>query len=576
MIGLSIPSFRSLFLCLIVALGIVFHALILFLPPGFNADAATEALRCLDALKGRGGLGFIDFHGYYVSLVSLLPLGIPFSLWGPQVFPVRLLMLFYDLLAVWGIWSLGRRWISPEGGTFVLLLALYSPWLAQPFSVNVATAVAVPVAGIALAETGERRRVLLGHLMLGWSFYAYHTARLCALLYLVLLFILRWNSLKDRVVPLILTACAILPATVMGTLFPSHRKLFLLPRGTVPLSNLGSRLREGFLGWGPEGIACAALSLGALLGMVLWCRTAWRSREPRLACLWVLLSCCSLLAAMYVAPYMRPRVVVHAAPALILACGYLLARVQRTWTLVSWAWLGLICLHGVFLHAFRLRWEGSTARGGWDQGMVEAYRAIRELDADWIHVDCRMDDQLLFFSDRSLPMEDAVFPRTAGATYPWLGYSVKDGASIYLFWADSPEKNHFRQLFPNERTRDVIMDHKGNRQVEIYLVEHDWSLLQRRVLERAGQSALTQEAEFWLGQDDPLKAAALYREILDRFPQSEEAPVAGLKAGLCLLQMGRLDPGFEILSRVVESYPDTREAWTARQVLDRVKGAASN
>jgi len=563
-------GWRAAFLASIVFVGIAFHGVILFLPPGFNADAATECLRCLDALRGRGGFSFTDFHGYRVYLHSLLPLWLPFASLGPQVFPVRLLLLLYDLLAVWGVWRLGALWLPKGGERFALLFALFSPWLAEPFSVTVATTAAFPAAGIALAEDGDKKRVFWGHLLLGLSFYGYHTARVGAAVYLLLFICLRRRELKQRAIPFFVTALLILPTAVMGTAFPSYRKLFVFPREPASISLALERLKDGFLSWGPDGIVCGGIFLAAFVGILLWSYGGLRAQRGAFSLLWILITGTSMLGAVWMAPYLRPRIVLHAAPAVLLACAYLAVYLSKRWPVLSWVLTGALCIHGAVLHVWRMGWHRSIERGGWDHGVCAAHELLKKEDADWIHVDCRMDDQLLFLSDRSLPMDDAVFPRTGGATYPWLGYAAKDGVSLYCFWADSPEKNPFRELFPRSKAQCVVRGWRGGRAVEIYRVDHTWTPFQRHVLERAGRMALNQEADFWRKENDLWKAASLYEQILERYPESQDAPSAGLKAGLCFLQGGRIDAGLKILHSVAKRYPETQEAATASKILDKM------
>lgn len=548
-----------------LGVGLFCHGMILFLPRGFNADAATEALKALDFFQGRGSLTFLDFDGYSVWLLPLWPLVLPFKLFGPHVWPVRVLMLGYDLVAVWAIWNVARRWFGRDVARVALGLALFSPWLSEPFSVTVTTAASLPMLGIALSESRRQVSRVFGYLVLGVSFYAYHTARVPAILYLILVLVFRRQEIKERALPFFLCAIAIVPAAILGGLSSTHRKLFAYPQWLTP-GEIWERTRTS-LSWGTEGLASPLFALLCLVSLVLVARDILKQSEGRLQNFWILGMGGTALLAFITAPFLRQRVLLHASPALFLAIALALMRIPDTWRIFRGIFFFFLLGPAGLVHVLRMTDPRAESSGGADYGPCEAVPHLKELSPEWIAVDYRMDDQMLFLSDRAFPMDDAVFPRTGGGTFPWLGYAPHSGKCAYVFWSDSLEKETFFEWFPGVRPCRVIEFHRGGRALEIYQVDKAWNPDELRRMEQAGIQYILKEGDFWKNAGDAQKASCLYNEILTRFPQADEAPSAGLKAGICLLESGQDREGITILKTVAGAYPWTEEAVVCQQVI---------
>ncbi|MFC4727793.1 tol-pal system protein YbgF [Coralloluteibacterium thermophilus] len=87
----------------------------------------------------------------------------------------------------------------------------------------------------------------------------------------------------------------------------------------------------------------------------------------------------------------------------------------------------------------------------------------------------------------------------------------------------------------------------------------------RSFIERHPQSALIDNANYWLGESYYVTqnydlALEAFQTLVQRYPDSDKAPGALLKAGYSQLELRQYDAGEATLRRVLEQYPGTPEA----------------
>ena len=86
------------------------------------------------------------------------------------------------------------------------------------------------------------------------------------------------------------------------------------------------------------------------------------------------------------------------------------------------------------------------------------------------------------------------------------------------------------------------------------------------------QGALAPNAWYWLGesyyvtQNYPVALKA-FDSLLSQFPDSSKASDAMLKKGYCLIEMGQVGPGQQVLERVIRNHPGTEVARLAASRL---------
>jgi tol-pal system protein YbgF len=84
--------------------------------------------------------------------------------------------------------------------------------------------------------------------------------------------------------------------------------------------------------------------------------------------------------------------------------------------------------------------------------------------------------------------------------------------------------------------------------------------------------ALYWSGECWSAQKKPREAIASFDKLFRTFPQSDKAPAAHLKKGIAHLELGEKAQGMVELNFVVNQFPGSDEAKSARQRLKSLGG----
>ena len=92
-------------------------------------------------------------------------------------------------------------------------------------------------------------------------------------------------------------------------------------------------------------------------------------------------------------------------------------------------------------------------------------------------------------------------------------------------------------------------------------------------LRRFPSSELADNAWYWIGESrwaerEHETALAAFDTVLREHPEGDKAADAGLKRGLCLLELNRMADGIIQLQHVKDSYPDTTASRLAREKLE--------
>jgi tol-pal system protein YbgF len=90
------------------------------------------------------------------------------------------------------------------------------------------------------------------------------------------------------------------------------------------------------------------------------------------------------------------------------------------------------------------------------------------------------------------------------------------------------------------------------------------------------QDELADNAQFWIGEtyygEKDFEGAILaYEAVLKKYPKSEKAPGALLKQGFSFIEIGDKKTGKTILEKVVELYPESREAELAKKKIVEIE-----
>jgi len=92
-------------------------------------------------------------------------------------------------------------------------------------------------------------------------------------------------------------------------------------------------------------------------------------------------------------------------------------------------------------------------------------------------------------------------------------------------------------------------------------------------LSRFPASELADNSQYWIGEShwagrEHEKALAAFDAVLQQFPDGDKASDAGLKRGLCLIELNRMADGIIQLQHVKDAYPGTAASRLAREKLE--------
>ena len=95
-------------------------------------------------------------------------------------------------------------------------------------------------------------------------------------------------------------------------------------------------------------------------------------------------------------------------------------------------------------------------------------------------------------------------------------------------------------------------------------------------LKQYPNSSLSDNAQFWIGETyylkrDFEKAILEYEKAIAKYPEGDKTPAALLKQGFAFLELGDKTNARNILRRLIERYPQSDQAETAKKKLEAIK-----
>ncbi len=95
-------------------------------------------------------------------------------------------------------------------------------------------------------------------------------------------------------------------------------------------------------------------------------------------------------------------------------------------------------------------------------------------------------------------------------------------------------------------------------------------------LKQYPNTELSDNAQFWIGETyfgkkDYEKAILEYEKAIAKYPEGDKIPAALLKQGIAFLELGDKTNGRNLLKRVMERYPQSEQADTAKKRLETIK-----
>lgn len=454
----------------LVALGVIFQTTILFIPQGFNSDAATSSLHAFDIISQENWIYFgRSAHTEVVLrfIISPVTILIPIFLtagfvdWG-----VRAAILVYNLLSAFFLYKLGRLWFNKRVALISLVFFLFSPWTMSHFNLTVPTAFLFTVMPIYLHQIAVRDKKYLpiAYSFLGLSFYFFVTAKIIISFYLILYSLFNPKKFLERsnLISFVLFLLIILPWLSFNLSSP-QKEIILRP------SFLNFKLPlEYFLFISVAIITPFLFSSFFMASDYLKESISGRANFPSIfmGC-WLF----SVIPAIILTPVaFRARVIYYAAPAFILLSSVFYDRLSRDRLIVI---LLSFAVSGIFIHSYLSSEELASRPMNFEYGLdkVTNFLLMQE-DVDWVYTDLRMDKQILFYSQRKLPLMETDYPYLDMPTFPWLKYvpenEIKEGCSYYVFWADYKYEEFFLGEFEDQIAVYYVDYPSGKRAINVY------------------------------------------------------------------------------------------------------------
>jgi len=475
------------FLFSLIILGILFQATILFIPAGFNSDAAATSLLAHDIISQKRWIFFSSSAHTEKSLIfpisPITPLVLIFLIFGFVDWGVRLTIIIYNLLSAFFLYKLTGLWFNEKTARISLVLFLFSPWVVEQFNLWVPTAFLFTVMPIYVHQMAlkDKRYLPMAYSLLGLSFYFFSTAKIVVSFYLLLylFFNPRRFSEKSNIVSFVLFILVILP-WLLFTFSSSQKEIIFRPEPASFSLEFFISLIYLLVFITPFLLVAFYHTFDILKRIVL---------EKKFDFVNVFLSgwLLSVFFAIYLAtPYLRPRVIYYSAPAFIILSSWVYSRVSRENIYTA---LAAFALSGIIIHATLSLDKHAIMPMGYEYGLdrVTKYLLSRD-DVGWIYTDLRMDKQILFYSQRRLPLMETRYPLMDSPTFPWLDYrsdvNISTGCYYYSFWANleraylKPDdsllsEDHFLRIH-NGSSPVYSVDYPwGDRAINVYRICND-------------------------------------------------------------------------------------------------------
>ncbi len=462
------------FLFSLIVLGILFQTTILFIPQGLNSDAAISSLIAYDIISQGKVISFTTSSHTAKSLIfpisSITPLVLIFLIFGVVDWGVRVTILFYNLLSAFFLYKLTVLWFNEKTARVSLVLFLFSPWVMSHFNLGVPTGFLFTVMPIYIHQVAlkDKKYLPLTYSLMGLSFYFLVTAKIVICFYLFLYFFFNQRRFfeKSNILSFILFILLILP-WLFFNFPPSQREIILRPEPGFSL-DLASDIVYPFFFFITPFLFVAFIYVFDVMKKIM-CDKRFEF-IPVFLSGWLL----SVFAAIYLAPYVRPRVLYYSAPAFIILSSWFYSRVSRENIYIA---LSAFAISGIEIHATFALDKSAIMPVGSEYGLdkVTEYLMSRD-DVGWIYTDYRMDKQILFYSQRKLPLKETAYPHLDEPTVPWSGHyppvNIYHGCYYYCFWANLSELTYITFKDPLLDENQFLKMYNGSSPV--YSVDYPW------------------------------------------------------------------------------------------------------
>ncbi|MBD3388493.1 MAG: hypothetical protein GF416_05425 [Candidatus Altiarchaeales archaeon] len=432
-------------------LGALFYMTLLFLPRGFNADAAMQSVFAFDILKGEK-LTHYNATGYLEYLTFIYPLLPFYALLGHQEVLIKALIVAYELVFIVFLYKLVRLWYGVNAARYAAFFALFSGAMTFVFSPYLSPATTIPVIAIYLLESGGRKRRFLGFVLGGVSYYYYyHMPFYVILVYVVVEFIFNPGRIRRDYTALAVAALIVLPGFQATLANPSADKTlngFLVGADTSHLGwheyrkDLEAVFQSNYklATINPVLTALTALSILYFIFKALESGDRVRFIYENKSAVFAVLFFLMLFPVLFYAPYVQPRVYRFALPAFFILAGVFVGKVSRPGAARIMLVSLLVIYAGVdvYNHFDYVTSRKSISPGEFEYGLGEASSYLMMQNPRKVYVDHRMEHQLRFYSGDKLPVREV---NTMGK------------CSYYVFWSNNRENTFDR---PNRKVVKTI------------------------------------------------------------------------------------------------------------------------
>ncbi|MBC7328386.1 tetratricopeptide repeat protein [bacterium] len=184
-------------------------------------------------------------------------------------------------------------------------------------------------------------------------------------------------------------------------------------------------------------------------------------------------------------------------------------------------------------------------------------------EAEWIKGKCFM--ALGYSKDKVIAQFKRIiekYPDTrvaAGAYMEIMEIHLRSGAQDLAMKEWEEIVAHYKQKFPNIVSMSIsrwgnFFFEKGDYEEAI-----KWYSKALDIVPQFASRVLIRVGECYKAMEQYEKAAGIFQEVADKFPQSEQCPQALLLQGQCLYQMGKKKEAKDVFIKLLEKFPTKEE-----------------
>jgi len=493
---------KLIFVGLLMA-GVVFQSTIIFLPTSIHRDEAID-----ERDLGGPGLNIPPFfvkdilthstllpgHFRINTQYHLWPVAVAYSIFGPSRSTYRSFMFIYIMIFILSFYALARIWFGGEIANIALIFALFSSPVADYAVLWHIGGVAFPFFAIYFIETKRHKHPLAASFLLALSAYAYPTAKLVVLGYIITFALLRREECRKYAAAVRIFFLLLVPLFIIMLLCPQEvpGKLVVGIKDFVEMAKyafwycqcsgdiharLGTRVVNGIL-----SISTLVCLFVFVKKFMTTAKIQWEKYFGHVfMCVLILL----LFVYIYWMPYLEPRLVVWALTAFWTLTALLLQRIgSRTVKWKYYIFILLPCL-GAYIatevppHIKKI--TDPKINGLYTYGALQVIPYLLKENPKKVFVDSFWSDQMLVYSNRKLNIDKIQWNQFNSSTFPWDLNTVFMDKAYFVFRMDNPD-NQMNKFFRYARQKHwrytlkkefVFPEH--NTGVKIYEAQQDFT-----------------------------------------------------------------------------------------------------